>query len=341
MKPGFYSRSADLAAGKPLPDSLVPSPSDLVAAREIIMGVLPKTPMLFSARLSQRWGRSVHVKYENVSPIRSFKARGALYAVAQLSPAQRNSGVVTASTGNHGQGVAFSGRHFGVPVTVFVPEGVEPAKLDAIRDIGPDLRIFGQNLTEAEAYAEDFAKDKGALFIEDGENADLMAGAASVASEMLDEEPSLDSLIVPVGGGNLIAGALLAASLRSAEISIVGVQSVAAPGATKSWLAGSILREECETFAGGLATEHPGERSLAVMTSLLRHMVLVTEEDLWSAMAMTFDATGTVIEGAAAAGIAALERFGDEIPGERVGVILTGGWVSRNDLLHALAISPE
>jgi threonine dehydratase len=305
------------------------------------MGVLPKTPMLFSARLSQRWGRSVHVKYENVSAIRSFKARGALYAVAQLSPAQRNSGVVTASTGNHGQGVAFAGRHFGVPVTVVVPEGVEPAKLDAIRNIGPDLRILGQNLTEAEAYAEDFAKDRGALFIEDGENADLMAGAASVASEMLDEEPSLDSLIVPVGGGNLIAGALLAVSRRSTEMSVVGVQSVAAPGATKSWLAGSIQKEECETFAGGLATEHPGERSLAVMTSLLHHMVLVTEEDLWSAMAMTFGATGAVIEGAAAAGVAALERFGDEIPGERVGVILTGGWVSRNDLLRALATYPE
>jgi threonine dehydratase len=226
-------------------------------------------------------------------------------------------------------------------VTVVVPEGVEPAKLDAIRNIGPDLRILGQNLTEAEAYAEDFAKDRGALFIEDGENADLMAGAASVASEMLDEEPSLDSLIVPVGGGNLIAGALLAVSRRSTEMSVVGVQSVAAPGATKSWLAGSIQKEECETFAGGLATEHPGERSLAVMTSLLHHMVLVTEEDLWSAMAMTFGATGAVIEGAAAAGVAALERFGDEIPGERVGVILTGGWVSRNDLLRALATYPE
>jgi threonine dehydratase len=226
-------------------------------------------------------------------------------------------------------------------VTVVVPKGVEPAKLDAIRDIGSDLRVFGRNLTEAQAYAEDFAKDKGALFIEDGESADLMAGAASVAYEMLDEEPSLDSLIVPVGGGNLIAGALLAVSQKGVETSVVGVQSVAAPGATKSWLTGSVLKAECETFAGGLATEHPGERSLAVMTGLLHHMVLVTEEDLWSAMAMTFDATGTVIEGAAAAGVAALERFGDEIPGEHIGVILTGGWVSRNDLLRALATSPK
>ena len=335
-EPGIYRRPPKTAAFTPSPPLPAPSSADLEAARKLVGHVLPPTPMVYSPRLSRRWSRTVHVKYENVSPVRSFKARGAINAIGRISGKQPPLGVVTASTGNHGQGVAYAGKHFGVPVTVVAPEGAETAKLDAIRDIGPDLEVFGRNLTEAQSHAHQLATARGALFIEDGEDADLMAGAASVAWEMLKSEPTLDCLMVPVGGGNLVASTLLAVSHLKPDVTVVGVQSSAAPGATLSWINGAMVKAACRTFAGGLATEHPGARSLAVMTELLDYMVVVSDDDLWSGIATVFDTTGAAVEGAAAASVAALDQFNDDIPGDHIGLMLTGGWISREDLVRAL-----
>ena len=191
-------------------------------------------------------------------------------------------------------------------------------------------RGMGSKPHRAQGRAERLAAERGLLFIEDGEDPWLMAGAATVVTEMVDQIPQLETVIIPVGGGNLIASTLLGTTLNDSRLTVVGVQSSAAHGATDSWLAGEVVVAACETFAGGLATEYPGGASLRVMTALLETMILVSDEDLWRAIATVFDATGAAVEGAAAAGVASLDRFGDDIPGERVGIVLSGGWISRS-----------
>ena len=163
-----------------------------------------------------------------------------------------------------------------------------------------------------------------------------MAGAASLIAEMLDQVAGLETVVVPVGGGNLIAGTLLATRDLAPALNVIGVKSSAAPAATESWLAGDVLAVPSATFAGGLATEYPGLASLRVMTALLEMMVLVSDHDLWRAISTVFDATGAAVEGAGAAGVAAMDRFGEQIEGDKVGVVLTGGWISREDLVKAL-----
>jgi threonine dehydratase len=303
-----------------------------LAARRVIHARLGTTPLERSVELSRRFQRNVYLKLENCSPIRSFKARGALASVATLSDDHRRAGIVTASTGNHGQGVAYAGRIDGVPVTVVVPNNAEPPKLRAIDDLGATLVQAGANLSEAEAEAKRLAAETGATYVEDGDHPPLMAGAATVVWEMLEAEPTLDTVLVPVGGGNLIAGTLMATSMLRPDLEVLGVQSQAAPGALLSWMAREIVAAPCGTFAAGLATERPGRAALEVMIRRLRQMALVTDDDLWDAMALGYLATGLPIEGAAASGIAALTRYGDEIPGDKVGIVVTGGRVSAEDL---------
>jgi threonine dehydratase len=313
------------------------SEKDLIAARHVIGGGLASTPFERSVDFSRRFNRDVYLKLENCSPIRSFKARGALATMAALGEGERAAGVVTASTGNHGQGIAFAGQLHGVPVTVVVPTDAESPKRKAIDDLGATLIEAGRNLSEAEDEAKRFAASTGATYVEDGDHAPLMAGASTVLWEMLESEPELDTVLVPVGGGNLIAGSLMAASMLCPHLLVTGVQSQSAPGALLSWMAQEIVAAPCLTFAAGLATERPGRAALEVMRRELRQMALVTDDDLWDAMAIGYEATGLPIEGAAASGIAALERHGDEIPGGKVGIIITGGRVSASDLSYAFS----
>jgi threonine dehydratase len=310
---------------------------DVLSARRVIRDHLGPTPFERSADLSRRFGREVHLKLENCSPIRSFKARGALAMMAALSEEDRRAGVVTASTGNHGQGIAYAGQLHGVPVTVVVPKDGESPKLKAIGDLGAVLVETGSNLSDAEVEAKRLSAETGATYIEDGNHPALMAGAASVVWEMLESEPALDTVLVPVGGGNLIAATLLTASMIRPDLRVVGVQSQSAPGALLSWRAGTIVSATCNTFAAGLATERPGSAALEVMRRGLAQMALVTDNDLWDSMAIGYEALGLPIEGAAASGIAALERYGKEIAGRTIGVIITGGRLSADDLTHAFS----
>jgi threonine dehydratase len=204
-----------------------------------------------------------------------------------------------------------------------------------MRALGAEVVVTGPNLTHAQAVAESMVGD-GAVCVVDGEDPWLMAGAASVAHEVIASSEPVDTLIVPVGGGNLIAGSLLARRRLESTVSIVGVQSTAASGATASWLGGGVLQRPCATFAGGLATEEPGELSWRVMDRWLEHMALVDEQDLYAGIATAFRDTGLIVEGAAAATIAALAVHGGDIPGERVALVITGSWLSSGELERSL-----
>jgi threonine dehydratase len=314
----------------------VPSAADLASAREFVSREVPPTAAVSVPHLSSALGREIWLKLECLSPVRSFKHRGALCSVRAIKSSGA-SGVLTVSTGNHGQGVAYAGGRLGVPVTVVAPRPGEPRKLAAMRALGAEVELRGENLSQAEEEARGLAAARELVYLEDGEDAWLMAGASTVLLELMDQAADLDTVLVQVGGGNLVAASLLAARAEGSAVQIVGVQSTAAPGATLSWQQGGIRPAESHTIAGGIATEKPGRLSLEVMTALLGSMVLVDDADLWRSVGTLLRTTGLAVEPSGAAGLAALERFGAEIEGERVGVLLTGGWIGEAALAEVAA----
>lgn len=314
--------------------SSIPTLADTLAARQIVARHHPRTPLYHSASLSRRFGSEVYVKYENHAPIRSFKARGALACLAGLSAEERRRGVVTASTGNHGQGVAYAGGRLGVTATVCAPETAAEVKINAMRDLGADLRLVGKDLAEATVHALELAQTEGKVYIEDGEDPGLMAGAASLTWEIFDELTP-DVLLIPVGGANLIASVAIVAHGLSKTVQVVGVQSEAAPSVFQSWQNQTLTYAPCTTFAGGLATDHPGILSFDVVRTSVDDMVLVTEDELRQSIALILVATGNVAEGAGAAAVAALERYPGRWAGKKVVALLSGGNI---DLTYLQAI---
>jgi threonine dehydratase len=329
---GVYHRTVD--GGWPGPP--VPDRDELARAREIVGEAHSPTPLVLSHRLSDAVGREIYMKMEGTSAVRSFKFRGALVATAQAAREAPGKPIVTASTGNHGQGIAFGGQRYGLEVIVCSPASTLEEKRIAMQSLGATVVTVGGTLTDAEQRAREIAVEREGLYIEDGESPHLMAGAATVVMEMLEQQPGLDSLVVPVGGGNLIAASLLAAS--DSSTSVTGVQSAQAPGATSSWMAGEVVYQPCHTYAGGLATERPGILSLSVMTQMLETMILVDDDDLKEDTANAFRSLGLVIEGAAAAPLSALRLRADAIPGSRIGIIVSGSWLSAAQLAESLGV---
>jgi threonine dehydratase len=301
-----------------------PTPVELLAAWHYVAARYPRTALRRAPLLEREHGGRLYVKYENHGPVRSFKARAALYRLSLLQGEARQRGVVTASTGNHGQGVAYAGGLLGVPATIVVPEGSPPLKTDNIRFLGGDLRVIGRSLAESERAARDIAAGEGRLFIEDGDDAGLMAGAGTIAWEILDELPEAGAILVPVGGGNLIAGVALVAKRLRPDIRIFGIQSEAAPAVQRSFAAGHAVEAPCTTFAGGLATDHPGAMAFAVLRRLVDDIVLVSEDELRAGIVTVLRTTGQVAEGAGAAAFAALPRLMPRLAGPAV-LLLTGG----------------
>jgi len=322
--------------GEGWPDSPVPQPADLDDAAAIVGDIWPVTPLVLSVPLSRLFDRTVYLKLESLAPVRSFKFRGALVAAAAIAERDSSGHVFTASTGNHGQGIAYAAGRLGLSATVCSPGNALTEKVQAMRDLGARVLIVGDSLSQAEAAAEAMAEDAGGIYIADGEDPWLMAGAATVAWEVIDSHHQVDSLVVPVGGGNLLAGSLLARRHLASAMNLVGVQSTAAPAATASWLAGEVVTRPCTTFAGGLATEYPGELALTVIDRWLETMALVDEADLYRGVATAFRECGLIVEGAAAATIAALSVHGAEMPGESVALLISGSWLSSAELATAL-----
>lgn len=332
LAPGCYRRAAK--SGGPAPSAgLDVAALAAAGARLAELGI--STPAHLSPTLSDRYGREVWVKYEAFLAIGSFKLRGAIWAVEQAK-ARGASGVVTASTGNHGQGIAYAARLAGVPATVFAPEGTDPVKQRRMREFGAELRLTGATLSDAEAGAKQWAAQTGAGYLEDGDNADLMAGAASIGTEILRQVPKADTIITPVGGGNLAAALGLALLAAESDLTLVGVQSSAATGATSSWLAGEIVQSPCTTLAGGLATERPGRLALEVLRRRVDLMCVVDEDDLWSGVRTAYDALGHNLELAAVAPLAALDRFADSIEGASVVLVASGSCIGSDQLGHIL-----
>ncbi|HEY8813488.1 MAG TPA: threonine/serine dehydratase [Candidatus Dormibacteraeota bacterium] len=305
-----------------------PTFSDVLAAAGRIRLHLAPTPLRHSPAVSELVGADVYLKHEFHLPTGAFKVRGGVNLVSQLGAKEREAGVVAASTGNHGQSVAFAARLFGVKATICAPENANAAKVDAMRELGATVELVGADFDEARVACEELAAAKGYRYIHSGDEPLLIAGVGTHTLEILSEMPQIDTIIVPIGGGSGAAGACIVAKAVNPKIAVIGVQAEKAPSAYLSWKAGEPLEATTSTWAEGLATRTPFELPQRILRRLLDDFVLVSEEAISSAVRFLLARNRILVEGAGASPVAAALALKERLAGQRVALILTGGNIS-------------
>jgi threonine dehydratase len=309
--------------------------SDITAARDRLCRHVRPTPLIRYPRLDALVHATVWVKHENYNPIGSFKARGALNAA--LAQATRPAGVVGASAGNHGQGIGLAGQLLGVPACVVAPIGANPAKLAAMRALDVELVEGGRTATACNQLAKSIASDRGWQIIDDFCDPLVMAGAGTVALEILAERPGIDTLVVPVGGGALASGCAVAAKGTNPSIRTVGVVPATCPSAYLSWRAGRPVSAPCETMADGLAVDRPDASVVQILSDVLDDVVLVTESEIGAAVSLGVSTLHTLLEPAGAAALAAICREECAIGGREVAIVATGANIDPRLLVQLVA----
>ena len=294
----------------------LPTPEDLAAARDLLDGIAVLTPMEESRWLSALTGGTVSLKCENLQRTGSFKARGAYVRMHNLSAEERAHGVVAASAGNHAQGVALAAQMLGIKATVFMPEGAPIPKEKATRGYGADVVFHGQYLEHALARAREFADETGAVLIHPFDHADIVAGQASCGLEILEQSPDVETVVVPTGGGGLLAGIALAVKQQRPQVRVVGVQAEGAAAYPASLAAGvPTALETMQTMADGIAVGLPGDITFAAVRDHVDEILTVSEESLSRALVALMERAKMVVEPAGAAAVAAIldhpEAFGD------------------------------
>ena len=317
-----------------------PTFADILAARERIAPHLSRTPLHRYPALDELLGYEAYVKHENHQPNGVFKVRGALNLVASLSTEEKRRGVVTASTGNHGQSIAWAARAFGVRAVICVPVGANPGKVAAIRGFGAEIAEAGARFDDAVANAQAMAARAGMRFAHSANEPHLIAGVGTYAVEMLEDEPGLEAIVVPIGLGSGASGVCIAAKSLNARVRIIAVQAAASPAVHDSWRSGHIETRPDETFAEGLATGRAAEMALAVLREHLDEFHLVGEDEIRRGMVWWIQRCHSLAESAAGAVLACAHRVRATLRGKKVGLVLSGGNTSLAHLQEALAVSP-
>jgi len=315
----------------------VPTLADVLQARRRISPHLRPTPLYGYAALSELLGAEVFVKHENHQPVGAFKVRGGVNLVSQLGADEREHGVIAASTGNHGQSIAYAARLFGVEATICVPERANPVKVAAMRGLGAQLVHHGRDYDDAREHCERLAEERGLRYVHSGNEPHLIAGVATETLELLEEQSGIEAVIVPVGGGSGAAGACIVAKAIDPAIRVIGVQSEAAPTAYRSWRERRLVEDRMETSAEGLATRTAFELPQSILWQWLDDFVLVTDDEIRRAQATLIEATRNLVEAAGAAPWAAALRLREQLAGKRVALIMSGGNATREQLLEALS----
>jgi threonine dehydratase len=306
---------------------------DLIAARERIRAHIPPTPLRHYPCLDRAVGHGVRVlvKHENHNPTNAFKARNALSKMTRLPAGCR--GVVAATRGNHGQGVAWAGALLGVPVVICVPHGNNPEKNEAMRDFGAELIEDGRDYDESVAVARRLMEERGLVMVHSTNDPDIIAGAGTITLEILEQAPELDAMVVAVGGGSQAVGALVAARTMRPGLPVYGVQAAGASAIHDSWHAGQALAlDRADTFADGLATRSCYELTFGALREGLAGFDVVSEAQLAEAVRVLMRTTHNLAEGAGAAGLAGLCARAEAFAGKTVAVILSGSNIDAETL---------
>ncbi len=306
---------------------------DVYKARRVINRHLPRTPLIHSSALSKKLGFESYVKCENVLPTGAFKVRGGINLVSRLSDEEKRSGVIAASTGNHGQSIAYAASKFGIRAVIGMPENSNPDKVEAIKNFGAFVKFHGSDFDEARTWVEEEAKRKGYRYIHSANEPLLIAGVGTLYLEIMEDIPEVDAMLVPVGGGSGAASACIVAKTINPKVKVIGVQAEKAPAVYLSWKKKErIETEEANTFAEGLATRVPFALTLNILNRMLDDIILVSEEEMKRAILILLEATHQLAEGAGAASVAAAFKIREKLYGKKVALPLTGGNLTLKDL---------
>lgn len=308
---------------------------DVRAAAARIEGAVVRTPMLRSQTLSEISGADIWLKFENHQFTAAYKERGALNALLHLNEEQRARGVIAASAGNHSQGLSYHGRRLGVPVTIVMPQTTPSVKVMQTESVGGNVTLFGETFDEAYAHARELEKERGLTFVHPFDDPLVAAGQGTVALEMIEDKDDFDCLVVPIGGGGLMSGMATVARALKPDIEMVGVQAELYPS-MYSAVTGDERPCGGDTLAEGIAVKAPGQFTRQIIAELVDDVLLVPEAALEHAVALLLQIEKTVVEGAGAAGLAAILSNPEKFRGKTVGLVLCGGNIDTRLLANVL-----
>ena len=312
-----------------------PSFADIQAAAQRIRGAVVETPMLHSRTLSEIVDAEIWLKFENLQFTAAYKERGALNKLLQLSDEERQRGVIAASAGNHAQALAYHGARLGIPVTIVMPQPTPTIKVVQTEGHGAHVVLHGKMFDDAYAHARELEEREGYVFVHPFDDPQIIAGAGTLGIEMLEAAPDLDMLVVPIGGGGLISGVSIAAKSIKPAIRVVGVEAEMFP-AMKNIIEGKEMVIGGDTLAEGIAVKHPGMLTRAIIADLVDRIDLVSEAAIEHAVALLVGIEKSVVEGAGAAGLAAILSEPERYRGRKVGTVLCGGNIDTHLLANVL-----
>ncbi|MSQ07554.1 MAG: threonine/serine dehydratase [Dehalococcoidia bacterium] len=315
-----------------------PTLQDVYQARKTISPYLPRTPLHFSAGLSSLLGCEVFLKHDEHLPLGAFKARGGINLLAHLTDEERRRGVITASTGNHGQAIASACRLFGAKAYIVLPEGANPLKVAAMRALGAEIIFHGKIFDEARDHCDRLALEQGYRNVHPANEPLLVAGVATQTLEIIEDLPEVEVILAPLGGGSSAAGACIVAKGINPAIKVVAVQSGAAPAGYLSWQRGELVKAKMETFAEGVATGSGYELPLSILRQHLDDFVLVSDDEIRQAIGLLIEKAHTLAEGAGAAATAGAVKLREQLIGKKVVAIVSGSNITLPQLTQAIKV---
>lgn len=309
-----------------------PTFNDILTARKRIRNYLQPTPLVQPIGFAEKLGVDAYLKLENLQPIGAFKIRGGLNLLSTLKRADNPKGVITASTGNHGQSIAYAGKIFDLPVTILAPSESNPLKVRAMEKLGARVILHGKDFDEARLKAEQMSED-GYRYVHSANEPLLIAGVGTETLEILEAAPDIDTIIVPIGGGSGACGACIVAKAVNPNIRVIGVQAEGAPAVYLSWKNNKLMQTgSTDTFAEGLATRIAFSLPFRILSQLIDEIVLVTDDELKTAIKFLFEHSRQVTEAAGAASTAAALKLRDQLNGKKVALLVTGGNITPENL---------
>jgi threonine dehydratase len=304
----------------------------------VVQRYLPPTPLISRPAIDEKLGFSAYFKCENMQPIGAFKIRGGLYLMSRMSQDERARGVVTASTGNHGQSIAYAAREFGGRAVIYAPEGANPGKVAAMKQLGAEVVLEGRDFDESRLAAEEHAISEDMRFIHSANEPDLISGVGTYALELIEALPDVDTVIVPIGAGSGVCGTLTVIKAINPAIRVIGVQTTHLDVVYRSWKEKRLVTlDSGSTFADGLATRVAFELPMQIINEKIDDIVLVSDDELCEAIVLLLGDAHLVAEGAGAATTAAAMKLRAQLAGQKVALIVSGGNITLDTLRWAIA----
>ena len=315
-----------------------PTLRDVYRAKKTIAPHIPRTPLHYSSGLSEMLSAEVYLKHEEHLPLGAFKGRGGINLLANLSDEEKKRGLITASSGNHGQSMASACKLFGVKAVIGLPEDANPNKVAAMRALGAELVFHGADFDAARLHCERLAKEEGYLFVHPVNDPLLIAGVGTQTLETVEDLPDVEVLMLPLGGGSGISGACIVAKGIDPSIEVLAVQSEQAQAGYLSWKKGEIVESEMNTVAEGIATRSGYELAQQIMADLLDDFLLVSDDEIHQAIGTLVDKAHTLAEGAGATALAGAIRHPEKVKGKKVAITVSGGNITVDQLRKSLNV---